>query len=119
MPPTNSPKKDTILAIGLDKPTREIIAEAKAKGVKVSGSYVELLKQERPSRGARATAPKKGKAKGSQALAKTAKPNAAKPSSSGSGHPTAKEKAVVLAAFAVGIDRAIEIVQGLRGRPRG
>ena len=45
MPPRTSPKKDAILAIGLDKPTAEIVTAAKGRGIEVSATYVDVLKQ--------------------------------------------------------------------------
>lgn len=73
MPLMNSPKKEAVLAIGLDKPTGEIIAAAKAKGVTVSRTYVDLLKK---GAGAKPAAPKAAKA---PAAPKAAAPKPAAP----------------------------------------
>jgi hypothetical protein len=60
MPPQGSPKRELVLSIGLDKPTREIIAAAASRGVKVSTSYIELLKKESASSRSKAASGKKG-----------------------------------------------------------
>lgn len=43
--PRSSAKRDAILAIGLDRPTTEILAAAAASGVTVSRAYVDILKK--------------------------------------------------------------------------
>lgn len=41
-----SPKKEAILAIGLDKPTGEIIAAAERRGITVTRSYIDVLRKD-------------------------------------------------------------------------
>lgn len=41
----SSAKRDAIMAIGLDRPTTEILAAAAASGVRVSRAYVDILKK--------------------------------------------------------------------------
>jgi hypothetical protein len=66
MPPRTSPKKDAVLAIGLDKPTADIVASAKGRGVEVSTTYVDLLKKGvssgRPKKAASSKKPSASKA---------------------------------------------------------
>lgn len=84
MPPRSSPKKDAVLSIGLDKSTSDIIAAAMAKGVEVSGTYVDLLKKGQKTataskKPAAAQPPKtKPSTKGKSALKVTAATPAAK-----------------------------------------
>lgn len=99
MPPRPTPKKDAVLAIGLDKPTAEIIAAAKAKGVVVSGTYVDLLKKGTSSgrpKGAAKKAPKKAAAK----KVKPAKGAAKKPATkTAAAKPASKGKAMTKADY--------------------
>lgn len=75
MPKTKSPKKEAVLAIGLDKPTADIVATAKAGGVSVSRTYVDLLKQSEGAGAKKASGAKKTKAaKGTKVPKAAAKP---------------------------------------------
>ena len=68
----SSQKRDAILAIGLDRPTTDILAAAAAGGVTVSRAYVDILKK-----GAgQGSAPRKG-GRRSAGATNTARPAAA------------------------------------------
>ena len=77
MPPINSPKKEALLAIGLNQPTAAILAAAKAKGIVVSRTYVDLLKKQAGIAPTHPRAPRKGGAAKPAAAPKAAAPKAA------------------------------------------
>ena len=91
--PRTSPKKDAVLAIGLDKSTADIVSAASAKGVPVSTTYVDLLKKAQSK-----TAPKKTSAKPApSAKVAPSKKAAAKPAKSAKATATGKAKPTVAA----------------------
>ena len=98
MPPINSPKKEALLAIGLNQPTAAILAAAKAKGIVVSRTYVDLLKKQAGIAPTHPRAPRKGGAAKPAAAPKAAAPKAApkataKPAAKPAPKPAAKPAA--------------------------
>ena len=98
MPPINSPKKEALLAIGLNQPTAAILAAAKAKGIVVSRTYVDLLKKQAGIAPTHPRAPRKGGAAKPAGAPKAAAPKAApkataKPAAKPAPKPAAKPAA--------------------------
>ena len=114
MPQPTATKKDAIIAIGLDKPTSEIIAMAAGQGVKVSKTYVDLLKQRS---GARAKTPKKSvtASKNKRAAKKPTKRGAARRRKKAGGpavHAPSQSKAAYVRDFPASTKAAEIVAQG-------
>lgn len=115
-------KRQTVEAIGLDRPTREIIAAAAEHGVKVSRTYVELLKKRargdapaaKPAKAPKATkATKPAKRAAPAKKAATAAPRGRKAESAapGGGADAAFRAAAVEVVLEVGAARARELLE--------
>jgi len=98
-------KKDAILAIGLDKTTAEIISLAANQGVRVSRTYVDLLKQQNGARQTR-------KARPSGAGKKQAKRRALKTSPNAHPETGGESKAAYVRSFPAGTKAAEIVAQG-------
>lgn len=115
MPKPEPSKKEAIVAIGLEKRTSEIISIAAEQGVKVSRTYVDLLKQRsgagekvprnRSSKPERKRAAKKGSKRRASGRDKKVIGRPAAPASSGS-------KAAYVRGFPAGTKAAEIVAQG-------
>lgn len=103
-------KKDAVLAIGLDRATAEIISLAATQGVRVSRTYVDLLKQQSRADQPRKKGPAKRAAK-SPAKRRTTKKSPGAPAAAGG-----ESKAAYVRSFPPGT-KAAEIVA--RGKEAG
>jgi hypothetical protein len=122
----NPEKRQTVEAIGLDRPTREIIAAAAEHGVKVSRTYVELLKKRargdepaaKPAKAAKSGKAAKRAARPKKAAAAAPRARKAESASPGGGADAAFRAAAVEVVLEVGAARARalleDVVQAIR-----